>query len=143
MLSDPNRNEEKRALNNPVAVEIPYGSEILRLETGRMAKQANGAVFATMGETMVLATVCAEKTAVEGQDFFPLTFSKESRKSFMAATASEGTFLSILKDAPRTWNTPSRTSIFAGTGTISGLAVRVSAQQRQKTKSDNRLILKV
>lgn len=73
MLSDPNRNEEKRALNNPVAVEIPYGSEILRLETGRMAKQANGAVFATMGETMVLATVCAEKTAVEGQDFFPLT----------------------------------------------------------------------
>ena len=60
-------------LNNPVAVEIPYGDTILRLETGRMAKQANGSVLATMGGTMVLATVCAEKTAVEGQDFFPLT----------------------------------------------------------------------
>ena len=60
-------------LNNPVAVEIKYGKETLRLETGRMAKQANGSVLATMGETMVLATVCAEKSAVEGQDFFPLT----------------------------------------------------------------------
>ena len=65
--------EEKTHLNNPVWVEIKYGDEILRLETGRMAKQANGSVLATMGGTMVLATVCAEKTAVEGQDFFPLT----------------------------------------------------------------------
>ncbi|MCQ2598858.1 MAG: polyribonucleotide nucleotidyltransferase [Alphaproteobacteria bacterium] len=60
-------------LNNPIVVEVPYGDEVLRLETGRMAKQANGAVLATMGGTMVLATVCAEKSAVEGQDFFPLT----------------------------------------------------------------------
>ena len=60
-------------LNNPVVVEVDYGRTKLRLETGRMAKQANGAVLATMGETMVLATVCAEKNAVEGQDFFPLT----------------------------------------------------------------------
>ena len=60
-------------LNNPIAVEIPYGDATLRLETGRMAKQANGSVLATMGGTMVLATVCAEKSAVEGQDFFPLT----------------------------------------------------------------------
>jgi len=60
-------------LNNPIAVEIKYGDETLRLETGRFAKQANGSVMATMGGTMVLATVCAEKTAVEGQDFFPLT----------------------------------------------------------------------
>ncbi len=65
--------DEKTHLNNPVAVEIQYGDETLRLETGRMAKQANGSVLATMGGTMVLATVCAEKTAVEGQDFFPLT----------------------------------------------------------------------
>lgn len=65
--------DEKTHLNNPVVVEIPYGDSVLRLETGRMAKQACGAVLATMGETMVLATVCAEKSAVEGQDFFPLT----------------------------------------------------------------------
>ncbi len=63
----------KTHLNNPIAVEIPYGDETLRLETGRLAKQANGSVLATMGGTMVLATVCAEKSAVEGQDFFPLT----------------------------------------------------------------------
>lgn len=67
------KKDEKNHLNNPVAVEIKYGDETLRLETGRFAKQANGAVMATMGGTMVLATVCAEKTAVEGQDFFPLT----------------------------------------------------------------------
>lgn len=72
-----NKNDKENAaahpLNHPVAVEIKYGDETLRLETGRMAKQANGAVLATMGGTMVLATVCAEKSAVEGQDFFPLT----------------------------------------------------------------------
>ncbi len=65
--------DDAHPLNHPVYVEIPYGDETLRLETGRLAKQANGAVLATMGGTMVLATVCAEKSAVEGQDFFPLT----------------------------------------------------------------------
>ncbi|MBR5904698.1 MAG: polyribonucleotide nucleotidyltransferase [Alphaproteobacteria bacterium] len=64
---------EKHVLNNPVCVEFQYGDEKVILETGRFAKQATGAVMATMGGTMVLATVCAEKTAVEGQDFFPLT----------------------------------------------------------------------
>ena len=64
---------EEHVLNNPTVVEFQYGNETVRLETGRYAKQATGAVMATMGETMVLATVCAEKTAVEGQDFFPLT----------------------------------------------------------------------
>ena len=64
---------DKNVLNNPIAVEFKYGDETVRLETGRYAKQATGAVMATMGQTMVLATVCAEKTAVEGQDFFPLT----------------------------------------------------------------------
>ena len=64
---------EKHVLNNPVTVEFQYGDEKVILETGRFAKQATGAVMATMGGTMVLATICAEKTAVEGQDFFPLT----------------------------------------------------------------------
>ena len=64
---------DEHVLNNPIVVEFQYGDETVRLETGRYAKQATGAVMATMGETMVLATVCAEKTAVEGQDFFPLT----------------------------------------------------------------------
>jgi len=68
-----NTKNEEHVLNKPIAVEFQYGDETVRLETGRYAKQANGAVMATMGETMVLATVCAEKTAIEGQDFFPLT----------------------------------------------------------------------
>ena len=67
------KKSDEHVLNKPVSVEFQYGNETVRLETGRYAKQATGAVMATMGETMVLATVCAEKTAVEGQDFFPLT----------------------------------------------------------------------
>jgi polyribonucleotide nucleotidyltransferase len=45
----------------------------LTLETGRIARQADGAVFASWGETTVLATVVAAKQAKPGQDFFPLT----------------------------------------------------------------------
>ncbi|MCL2331858.1 MAG: polyribonucleotide nucleotidyltransferase [Proteobacteria bacterium] len=52
---------------------MQWGDETLTLETGRFAKQSTGSVMATMGQTMVLVTVVAEKTAVEGQDFFPLT----------------------------------------------------------------------
>jgi len=71
------------ALNNPMAVEVKYGGETLRLETGRFAKQATGSVMATIGETMVLATVVAEKDAIEGQDFFPLTV--DYQEKFAAA----------------------------------------------------------
>ncbi|MDR0804129.1 MAG: polyribonucleotide nucleotidyltransferase [Rickettsiales bacterium] len=73
----------KNVLNNPVSVEIQYGDETLRLETGRFAKQATGSIMATMGGTMVLATVVAEKEAVEGQDFFPLTV--DYQEKFTAA----------------------------------------------------------
>ncbi|MDR2268762.1 MAG: polyribonucleotide nucleotidyltransferase [Rickettsiales bacterium] len=73
--------KDKEHLNNPVSVSVKYGDETLVLETGRFAKQANGAVMATMGGTMVLATVCAEKTAVEGQDFFPLTVDYQEKFS--------------------------------------------------------------
>lgn len=67
------KKDEKAGLNNPIVVEVQYGDETLRLETGRFAKQANGSVMATMGGTMVLATAVGERSAVEGQDFFPLT----------------------------------------------------------------------
>ncbi|MCL1902117.1 MAG: polyribonucleotide nucleotidyltransferase [Alphaproteobacteria bacterium] len=63
----------KNVLNNPVSVSLQYGDETLTLETGRFAKQATGSVMATMGQTMVLATVVSSKNIVEGQDFFPLT----------------------------------------------------------------------
>ena len=63
----------KNVLNNPISASMQWGDETLTLETGRFAKQSTGSVMATMGQTMVLVTVVAEKTAVEGQDFFPLT----------------------------------------------------------------------
>ena len=55
-----------------VIVERQIGSRTLRLETGKMAKQAGGSCVVTMGETIVLAAV-TDQAVREGQDFFPLT----------------------------------------------------------------------
>src|SRR5580765_5820617 len=54
-------------------VELDWGGRTLTLETGKIARQADGAVLATYGETKVLATVVAAKTPREGVDFLPLT----------------------------------------------------------------------
>jgi len=54
-------------------VDIEFGGATLTLETGRVARQADGAVIATLGETVVLCAVTAAKSVKEGQDFFPLT----------------------------------------------------------------------
>ena len=53
--------------------ELNWCGRDLVLETGRIARQADGAVFASWGETTVLATVVAAKAAKPGIDFFPLT----------------------------------------------------------------------
>ena len=52
---------------------MEWGGKTLTLETGRIARQADGAVLATYGETVVLCAVTAAKSVKEGQDFFPLT----------------------------------------------------------------------
>ena len=62
------------------SVEIDWGGRPLRLETGKIARQADGAVLATYGETVVLATVVAAKTPREGVDFLPLTVDYIKRK---------------------------------------------------------------
>src|SRR5918999_95751 len=54
-------------------VELDWGGRKLTLETGKVARQADGAIIATYGETTVLATVVAAKTPKEGVDFLPLT----------------------------------------------------------------------
>src|SRR5260370_35345904 len=54
-------------------VELDWGGRKLVLESGRMARQADGAVLATYGETTVLATVVSDKEPREGIDFLPLT----------------------------------------------------------------------
>ena len=58
---------------NPVTKTFQYGGQTVTLETGRIARQASGAVLATVENTSVLVTVVAEKSAREGQDFFPLS----------------------------------------------------------------------
>ena len=58
---------------NPVTKTFQYGKDTVTLETGRIARQASGAVMVTMGETSVLVTVVASKSAKPGQDFFPLS----------------------------------------------------------------------
>ncbi len=52
---------------------MQWGEETLTLETGKVARQADGSVIATLGETSVMANVTFAKQAKEGQDFFPLT----------------------------------------------------------------------
>ncbi|BDW84120.1 polyribonucleotide nucleotidyltransferase [Roseicyclus marinus] len=52
---------------------MQWGEETLTLETGRVARQADGTVIATLGETSVMANVTFAKEAKPGQDFFPLT----------------------------------------------------------------------
>jgi len=54
-------------------VSLEWGGKTLTLETGQIARQADGAVLATYGETVVLCAVTAAKSVREGQDFFPLT----------------------------------------------------------------------
>jgi polyribonucleotide nucleotidyltransferase len=58
---------------------IEVGGRTLTLETGRLAKQAGGAIFAQYGDTAVLATATASKEPREGIDFFPLTVDYEER----------------------------------------------------------------
>ncbi|PZQ97803.1 MAG: polyribonucleotide nucleotidyltransferase [Cereibacter sphaeroides] len=58
---------------NVIKKEIQWGGETLTLETGKVARQADGSVIATLGETSVMANVTFAKSAKPGQDFFPLT----------------------------------------------------------------------
>jgi polyribonucleotide nucleotidyltransferase len=75
---------------NTKTVEIELGGKTLKLETGRIARQANGAVLATLGETVVLCAVTAAKTVKPGQDFFPLTVHYQEK--FSAAGRIPGGF---------------------------------------------------
>ncbi|PVM81138.1 polyribonucleotide nucleotidyltransferase [Caulobacter radicis] len=70
---------------------IEWGGKTLILETGRIARQADGAVLATMGETVVLATAVFAKKAKPGQDFFPLTVNYQE-KTFAAGKIPGGYF---------------------------------------------------
>src|ERR1700742_1159755 len=70
---------------------IEWGGRKLTLETGRIARQADGAVLATYGETTVLAAVTAAKSPKPGIDFFPLTVNYQE-KAFAAGKIPGGFF---------------------------------------------------
>ena len=70
-------------------IALPDG-RVIKLETGKLAKQADGAVMATLGNTMILATVCSAKDAVPGTDFMPLTV--EYKEKFASAGRFPGGF---------------------------------------------------
>ncbi len=71
--------------------ELDWGGRKLVLETGRIARQADGAVFASYGETTVMATVVAAKKSKEGIDFMPLTCNYQE-KFFAAGRIPGGYF---------------------------------------------------
>jgi len=64
---------------NSVKKTVQYGEHSLSLETGKIARQAGGAVIASLGETSVMVTVVGKKSVQPGQDFFPLTVNYQER----------------------------------------------------------------
>jgi len=71
-------------------VEIDFNGQPLTIETGKMARQADGAVVVTYGETKVMCTVVSAKKMREGQDFFPLTVNYAEK--FYSAGKIPGSF---------------------------------------------------
>ena len=64
---------------NSVKKAVQYGDHILSLETGKVARQATGAIIASLGETSVMVTVVGKKNVQPGQSFFPLTVNYQER----------------------------------------------------------------
>ena len=73
------------------SLKIKFGKNDLILETGKLAKQANGSVTITYGSTVILVTVCMSSSIREGQDFFPLTVEYQE-KTYAAGRIPGGFF---------------------------------------------------
>ncbi len=73
------------------SVELDYGGQTLKLETGHRARQADGAVVITLGETVVLVTAVAEKSSAKAKPFLPLTVNYQER-TFAAGKIPGGFF---------------------------------------------------
>ena len=80
-------------------VSLEWGGRTLTLETGRMARQADGAVLATYGDTQVLATAVGARSAKPGIDFFPLTVNYQEK--FYAAGRIQVAILSAKVVQPK------------------------------------------
>ncbi len=78
-------------MSNHVKKSIPYGRHTLTLETGEIARQAGGSVLASLGDSVVLVTCVAAKSAKPGQDFLPLTVDYQE-KTYAAGKIPGGFF---------------------------------------------------
>ena len=76
---------------NPIVKKFKYGNHTVTLETGRVARQASGAVLVSMDSTVVLCTVVGAKEAKSGQDFFPLSVHYQE-KTYAAGKIPGGYF---------------------------------------------------
>jgi polyribonucleotide nucleotidyltransferase len=76
---------------NPIRKEFQFGAYPVILETGEIARQADGAVMVNMGDTVVLVTVVADKNATAERDFFPLTVDYQE-KTYAAGRIPGGFF---------------------------------------------------
>ncbi len=76
---------------SPIKKSIQYGEHLLTLETGEIARQASGAVLASLGDTVVLATVVADRSGHSDRDFFPLTVDYQE-KTYAAGRIPGGFF---------------------------------------------------
>lgn len=76
---------------NPIVKSFEYGQHTITLETGVIARQADAAVLASMGDTTVLVTVVGKKEAEAGRDFFPLTVNYQE-KTYAAGKIPGGFF---------------------------------------------------
>jgi polyribonucleotide nucleotidyltransferase len=86
-----NQTKRKKKMNIGIKKSIDLGDgKIITMETGKLAKQADGAVVISMGQTMLLATVVARKEVSEGQSFLPL--SVEYQEKYAAAGRFPGGF---------------------------------------------------
>lgn len=79
--------------------EIEWAGRLLILETGKIARQADGAVMVTYGDTVVLCTAVGAKSVKPGQDFFPLTVNYQEKA--YAAGKIPGGFSSVKVVRPK------------------------------------------
>ena len=79
--------------------ELEVNGKKLTLETGKIARQADGAIIATLGETVVIATAVGAKKVAEGQDYFPLSVNYQEK--YYAAAKLPGVYLKEKLDLQR------------------------------------------
>ena len=74
---------------NPLIKKFQYGNHTVTLETGRVARQATGAVLCSIDNTTVLCTVVGAREAKEGMDFFPLGVHYIEEKSLADSSSAK------------------------------------------------------